>query len=125
MKPVVLLVWTALWLAGFMHCPMEALGLFASDHCCFAPSDAPQNSRGAPSPVCSYDAAARLPSPRVPLVSPAPGPMIPPGAIFSITAKVETAAGPPAPEEPSLELTQSWQFFRRAALAPRAPSLRG
>ena len=124
MKPVVLIFWTVLWLAGAMHCPLEAMGLFAADHCCFVSATASENANGSPRSTCSYEEKARLSNPRVETIASVPNPSTAGHTSFLCQPYAAPVVEPTWRAESPLGLSQTWCFRWRTALAPRAPTPR-
>lgn len=122
LKPIFVVCWTALWLVGALHCPLEALGVFTDDHCCVASAD----KAGCPGKSgCSYEESARWLSVRVEDVVPAPDSIAPPDLSLSVEpCSILTFEPARLDDQPSV-LPQSWQFRWRTALTPRAPSFLG
>lgn len=114
--------WTALWLVGAMHCPLETLGVLPNDFCCLASPAAPADHGGPAKSGCSYEKSARW------LISRADAPTLAP--LSRAEQDFPPSVRPPAmivvqPAKPDDETSfppQTWQFHWRTALAPRAPT---
>ncbi len=113
----------ALWLPATLHCEMEMAGLFADSGTCHDRN----SSGGTASEDCAVDACAMLESggfhsPTNTFLFKAPDLtaclllLVPPLEFVSPPAiRLDRTTAP-------AELIQTWQFVRRAALPPRAPS---
>ena len=121
-KSILVVFWTALWLVGAMHCPLEALGVLANDFCCMASTVAPDDPDGPAKSGCTYEESARWLISRTgdttlaPVTfteSGFPPPMRPPTIAVIVSTR---------PDGEVSFLPRSWQFRWRTALAPRAPS---
>jgi hypothetical protein len=123
MKAIFVSCWTALWLVGAMHCPLEALGILANDFCCWAAPAALDDPGGPAKSGCSYAESARRLVSRAGETTPAPTHIAEFGIPPSMRPPTITVIEPTRLGDEASFLPQSWQFHWRTALAPRAPSL--
>jgi len=123
LKSVLLVCWTALWLVGAMHCPLEALGVLTNDSCCWT-APATLNDPGGPAKSgCSYEELARQLIRRTGETALATVTVAESGFLPLIMWRTTiTVIEPTKSCDEASFLPQRWQFHWRTALAPRAPS---
>jgi hypothetical protein len=121
-KSFLVVFWTALWLVGAMHCPLEALGVLANDYCCLASPAAPDDPDGSVKSGCTYEESARWLISRTGDTMLAPVTIAESGFPPSMRPTTITVIEPTKPGDEVSFLPRSWQFRWRTALPPRAPS---
>jgi hypothetical protein len=112
--------WIALALGMTLLWPPDALADLANDFCCWAtaatlqvPGASVQTETTCAAPFCSLLVRVTQPPQAATLVGSCPR------AMQRLTA---SAIRPSAPDDRAALLIPGWQFRRRAAAAPRAPS---
>lgn len=113
----------ALWGLASMHCTLEALpGLDFLKTCCFADT-APSSHQGCESDGCAAVEDGSYRAEEQPVF--APQPLLAHALLTSVTEPMRSELQAPFPVGSLAppELPRSWQFSRRTALPPRAPSL--
>lgn len=122
MKSIFVVFWTVLWLAGSMHCSLEAGGVLPNDFSCWVFPAALDDPSGPAKSGCSYEESARTLICRTRETTLAAAAMA--ESAFPPVRWVPTVAvfAPSAPGGESSFLPRSWQFHWRTAPVPRAPS---
>ena len=114
--------WTALWLVGAMHCPLETLGVLPNDFCCWSSPPVPEDRGGPAKSGCSYEESARCLLSRTGDTTWAPLSIAESDLAPATRTPAITVIEPAKPDDQAAFPPQSWQFHWRTALAPRAPT---
>ena len=121
-KPVVVIMWIAFGLIALLHGPVDALGDFAESLSCMAGAAVMGNpGESAHSELPDGGSACRVTKRSAILPRAA---VVISGFLRSQRWPTITAIQPITPDDALAELLANWQFWRRTALAARAPSPR-